>query len=215
MRRLYPAGTLLVTMMILVGLLAILFLNKESFLMRERVIQYYYADYLESKFKLLRLKDVHNKCDEYQKNNLSIQAGKLHYQFSCQFDSIFLQTKPETKKYIQIDNIENWLNLEKYNPEIISIKHIDELPQNSESNPKIVRALNDITGRLKHDFYGIIITDFLFDITGKQVQGTVYSGYPNTPTRYLVFNRNVINNIEQQYSQWRYQPFSRNLLAHE
>lgn len=31
MRRLYPAGTLLVTMMILVGLLAILFLNKESF----------------------------------------------------------------------------------------------------------------------------------------------------------------------------------------
>ncbi len=75
-------------------------------------------------------------------------------------------------------------------------------------------ACNDIDENLPQDFYGIVITDYLFDIRGKKMYGVLYSSYDNArEERNLTFRRAVINNLENKYSYWKYLPNSENSIG--
>lgn len=62
--------------------------------------------------------------------------------------------------YLDLSNVPN--------QEIYTIHSLAELPSSSEREPKIVLAKNAINENLPQEFYGIVITDYLFDITGKK-----------------------------------------------
>ena len=113
-----------------------------------------------------------------------------------------------------MDNIENWLDLDSYASQIIYINSLSELPKNSEDDPKIVVAKKAIEERLDEHFYGIIITDYHFDITGsKKVYGVLYSTFDNErEERNLTFRKAVVDNLEQKYSKWYLVPNSKNIL---
>ncbi|MBV6547454.1 DUF2572 family protein, partial [Ursidibacter maritimus] len=124
--------------------------------------------------------------------------------------------KPTKDKYIQVDNILDWLDLERYQSSLHYASSLDELPNSSESEPQIVIMTNDIDERLNQDFYGIIITDHYFDIKGKKIYGVLYSSYDNfREERNLSYKSSVVNTIEEQFSYWQYLPYSRNLLAND
>ncbi|MGX2948411.1 DUF2572 family protein, partial [Frederiksenia canicola] len=97
---------------------------------------------------------------------------------------------------------------------IYRIHSLSELPKSSESNPQVVIALNDIDGALQENFYGIIITDYYFDVRGKyKIFGALYSSFNNQrEERNLTYRRKVIDNIEQHFSHWEYLENSRHLL---
>ena len=71
-----------------------------------------------------------------------------------------------------------------------------------------------IEERLDEHFYGIIITDYYFDITGsKRVYGVLYSTFDNErEERNLTFRRAVVDNLEKKYSKWHLVPNSKNIL---
>ncbi|MDH2924450.1 uncharacterized protein DUF2572 [Nicoletella semolina] len=218
MKKYISSNTVLVSLLMISSLLSVLFINKEKFFSQEKTSLKYRQDYLHDKLllsEILSRNNEKNLCNQEKKTSIVIKLNYIHYSFHCKFDSIFLQKKPETTKYIQIDKIKDWLNLEKYNPPIVYIEKLSDLPDSSENNPQIVIAKNEISERLLKNFYGIIITDYLFEITGKQVNGTVFSSYVNKPTRYIKSNRKVINNLEKIFSTWEYLPNSRNILANE
>lgn len=75
-------------------------------------------------------------------------------------------------------------------------------------------AQNEINENLPEDFYGIVITDYLFDITGKKMYGTLYSSYDNArKERNLTFKKEVIRQLEAKYSYWRYLANSENMIG--
>ncbi|MBS9783528.1 MAG: DUF2572 family protein, partial [Pasteurella sp.] len=70
-----------------------------------------------------------------------------------------------------------------------------------------------INEKLAYNFYGIIITDYFFDITGKKFYGKLYSSYDNKrEERNLSYNKTVIKYIKKNYSTWSYLPHSQNIL---
>ncbi len=218
MRKYLSAGVLLVSFVIISGLLALLFLSKNVLLDREKLSHYFYQDYLTDKFKLIDQVhlDENQLCREQQKPVIRFTFKFLDYRFHCENYSIFIQPKPTQDKYIAVDDIRQWLDIDKYHADIVFIRSLKDLPESSESHPKIVIALQEINERLDRDFYGIMITDFYFDITGRRFYGALYSSYDNArEERNLSYRRAVIDNIEKRFSDWRYLPNSRNLLAHD
>ncbi len=53
MKRYYPASSLLITLILLSGLFAVIFLNKDSLLKQEKVGLFYYQQYLTDKYQLI------------------------------------------------------------------------------------------------------------------------------------------------------------------
>lgn len=219
MKRYYSASSLLITLILLSGLFSVIFLNKDSLLKQEKVSLFYYQQYLTDKYQLIEKLaiDPEIECQNQKQTNVIFEFKVMKYSFHCQFSSIFDPFKPTKEKYIQVDKIENWLNLLPYQSEIYKINHLSELPQSSIDNPKIVITLQDINEKLEKDFYGIVITDYLFDLTGsKRMYGTLYSTYDNLrEERNLSYKKEVIQHLENKFSSWHYLPYSRNILANE
>ncbi|MGX2955926.1 DUF2572 family protein [Ursidibacter arcticus] len=221
MSRTYPASVLLTSLLLIVTILAVLFLFQQDILYRSHYTQNSYHQYLNQKYKLLTelqksSNELNNECNKYKKERITKHASNIQYQYSCDFKSIFIQPKPTKDKYIQVDNILNWLDLKTYQSSLHYVSSLDELPDSSENNPQIVIMEKDIDESLKKDFYGIIITDYYFDIKGRKIYGVLYSSYDNfREERNLTYKRSVVDAIEKQFSYWQYLPNSRNILAND
>ena len=94
---------------------------------------------------------------------------------------------------------------------------MSELPETTISTPKIVVAKNAIDEKLEKNFYGIIITDYYFDITGsKKIYGVLYSSFDNLrEERNLTFSRTVVENIAARYAHWTRLPYSNHFSTYE
>lgn len=209
-------SSLLSSLLILSGILTLLFFAKENWLKQESVANGYYQKYLSSKMALLKKLDQ-DQCATNQKQEITENVKILPYSYLCEKSSLFIKPKPTKEKYIAFDNIENWLDLKKFQSEILYITSLSELPKNSETTPRIVVAKNAIDEKLEDNFYGIVITDYYFDITGsKKIFGVLYSSFDNArEERNLTFRKAVVDNLEKQYSEWHLVPNSKNLLKNE
>lgn len=219
MRRYYPASSLLVSLMMISSIGIILFLNRDYWLGNEKVSQNHYSSYLSEKLAILEYDrlDKEQECNKQQKESIYFKLKNLHYGFHCEFHSIFIQPKPTKEKYILVDNVSNWLDLKTFAHNVHFISALEDLPESSEENPKIVKTTQEISGRLTQPFYGIVITDYPFNYTDKRIYGTIYSSYAgNDPNRRnLSYKKSIIQNIERDNSIWHYLPNSNNLLHDE
>lgn len=217
------ASALLVSLILISSILAILFLTKEKWISQQNITQFYSEKYLADKYHFLALyKEDKNKLCQKLKKDMIIQSdfspqklNFLQYQFECQFNSLFRDKKPTKEKYIPFVQSSDYLDLANVpSQEIYTIRTLSELPPSSEDNPKIVIAQNEINENLPQDFYGIVITDYLFDITGKKMYGTLYSSFDNArEERNLTFKKEVIAQLEAKYSYWRYLAHSENTIG--
>lgn len=217
------ASALLVSLILISSIFAILFLTKEKWIAQQNVSHFYSEKYLLDKYHFLSLykEDKNKLCQNIQKEKITqsdFSSKKFHflqYQFECQFNSLFRNKRPTKEKYIPFTQLSDYLDLENVpTQEIYTIRSLSELPQSSEDNPKIVIAQNAINENLPQDFYGIVITDYLFDITGKKMYGTLYSSFDNArEERNLTFKREVITKLEEKYSYWKYLPYSENIIG--
>lgn len=216
MIRKLEGSSLLSSLLILSGILTLLFFAKENWLKQESVANRYYQKYLSSKMALFKKLDQ-DQCATIQQQEITENVKILPYSYLCEKSSLFIKPKPTREKYIAFDNIENWLDLKKYKSEILYITSLSELPKNSETTPRIVVAKNAIDEKLEDNFYGIVITDYYFDITGsKKIFGVLYSSFDNErEERNLTFRKAVIDNLEKQYSEWHLVPNSKNVLKNE
>lgn len=217
--RYYSASSLFVSLIMLSGIGVLLFLSRSYWLGNERVSQYHYETYLSEKLAILEYikLDKDQECNKYQKENISFKLIDLYYGFHCKFETIFIKPKPTKEKYILVDNVYEWLDLEQFSSNIHLVASLSELPESSEDNPKIIRTTQAIDERLTQPFYGIVITEYPFNYTDKRIYGTIYSSYSgNDPNRRnLSYKKAVIQNIERDNSYWRYLPNSINLLHNE
>ncbi|MEG9544547.1 DUF2572 domain-containing protein [Mannheimia sp. HC-2023] len=217
------ASALLVSLILISSILAILFLTKEKWISQQNITQFYSEKYLADKYHFLALyKEDKNKLCQKLKKDMIIQSdfspqklNFLQYQFECQFNSLFRDKKPTKEKYIPFVQSSDYLDLANVpSQEIYTIRTLSELPPSSEDNPKIVIAQNEINENLPQDFYGIVITDYLFDITGKKMYGALYSSFDNArEERNLTFKKEVISQLEAKYSYWQYLPHSENTIG--
>lgn len=216
MNKKLESSSLLSSLLILASIMTLLFLTKENWLKQESVANGYYQQYLSSKMALLNKLDQ-DQCANQQKEEIQEMVNILPYSYLCEKSSLFIKPKPTKDKYIAVDNIAHWLDLKTYQSDILYISSLSELPKNSEANPKIVVAKNAINEKLEDNFYGIIITDYYFDITGsKKIFGVLYSSFDNArEERNLTFRKTVVDNLEKQYSRWHILPNSKNLLKNE
>lgn len=209
----YQGSSLVVTLMVLSSILLIIFINKDNLIRQEKLTQFYYQKSLEDKLKLVELNNKNRLdefCQKYKIEKGMIKLERVNYFFACY--SLFLNIKLVKKKYIQIDDLSKLINLELARKDIYYINKLADLPESSLSNPKIVIVNNEINESLEQDFYGIIITHYPFNITGKRIYGTLYSSYHNLD-RKLTYKKEVIENLQNKY--WHYQPYSRNLLGND
>ncbi|MEG9489021.1 DUF2572 family protein [Mannheimia indoligenes] len=217
------ASALLVSLILISSILAIFFLTKEKWIRQQNITQFYSEKYLADKYYILALyKQDKNKLCQKLKKDMIIQSdfspqklNFLQYQFECQFNSLFKDKKPSKEKYIPFTQLSDYLDLANVPAqEIYTIRSLSELPSSSEDNPKIIIAQNEINENLPQDFYGIVITDYLFDITGKKMYGTLYSSFDNArEERNLTFKKEVIAQLEAKYSYWQYLPHSENTIG--
>lgn len=216
MNRKLEASSLLSSLLILASIMTLLFLTKENWLRQESVANGYYQQYLSSKMSLLNKLDQ-DQCANQQKEEIQETVKILSYSYLCERSSLFIKPKPTKDKYIAVDNIAHWLDLKTYQADILYISSLSELPKNSETTPKIVITKNTIDEKLENNFYGIVITDYYFDITGsKKIFGVLYSSFDNArEERNLTFRKAVVDNLEKQYSRWHILPNSKNLLKNE
>lgn len=215
------ASSLLVSLILISSIISVIFLAKDNWLHQENISNDYHARYLSEKLSLKdKLNNLDEKCQQKFNGNvkdsfkaINIKIGNIIFSFICERNKFFLQES--SKKYIQIENIKDWINLDV--AEVSSISSLSELPPSSEATPKIVITKNDIKERLDNHFYGIIITDYLFDFTGsKKIYGRVYSSYDNErEERNLTYRASVIQNLERQYATWKYLSYSRNILGND
>ncbi|MDG6881439.1 Protein of uncharacterised function (DUF2572) [Phocoenobacter uteri] len=201
-------------MLLLVSILVVIFIAKDNLIRTEKITQNYYHQYLKRKFNLMKTRhqDKNTLCQFYKKEEIKINISGQIFALFCKKKTIF-KIKPTTKKYISFNNIHQYLDIASYQNSIIYIQSLADLPKTSRSNPSIVIAMNPIDGKLTRNFYGILITNYFFDITGKKFYGKLYSSYDNQrEERNLSYNKTVIKNIQKKYALWRYIPHSQHLL---
>lgn len=222
--RFYQKGSVLMVSLILVlSILSLLFLTKDKFIQQQNITTFYSEKYLADKnrFLSLNLNNKHQICQENKKEKISLadlsnqKFEFLQYHFHCQFYSLFRDKRPSKEKYIPFTQIEDYLDLSNVpESEIFLIQTLADLPPSSEADPKIVKALNPIDENLPQNFYGIVITDYLFDIKGKKMFGTLYSSFDNArEERNLTFRKEVLAKLEEKYAYWRYLDNSSNMLG--
>lgn len=219
MRYHHQGSSLFVSILLLLSIFSFLFLGKEKLFFYQKQIQKYQLAELPERwqFALDYQQNNHQLCAMQKQNSVIKSYQHIQYSIHCEFRSLFLQPKPTKEKYIQVENINEWLDLDHYHQFFYPIKTLADLPNSDENDPKIAIALNAIDETLTKNFYGIIITDYLFDIKGKgKIFGTIYSTYNNQrEERNLTYRRKVIDNLEEKFSRWEYLPYSRNILANE
>lgn len=215
----YSASSLLVSLMILSSIGIILFMSKDYWLGNEKISQNQNAIYLSEKLALLEYDklDKSQECNKQKQESVYFKLKNLYYGFHCEFQSIFIKPKPTKEKYILVNDINEWLDLAQFSPNINLVSTLSELPESSEENPKIVKTTQAIDERLTQPFYGIVITEYPFNYTDKRIYGTIYSSYAgNDPNRRnLSYKRTIIQNIERDNSRWHYLPNSINILHNE
>ncbi|WP_301099773.1 DUF2572 family protein [Otariodibacter sp.] len=214
----YRANVLFISLFMIMGIMLFIFLSYDSFLIKDRKRLADYHHYLNDKINLLMIiaddYDVMCRSSKQPKNH--IEFDYIKYEFNCTFKSIFIKPKPTKSKYIQTNNINEWLDLTTYQEHIYYFSSLSELPNSSITNPQIAIATNEIDEKLTKNFYGIIITEYFFDITGKKIYGVIYSSYDNArKERNLSYKRKVVDNIEQKLSTWYYLSQSKNILSNE
>ncbi len=210
----FKASTGLITLILLSSILAILFIAKDNLIHTEKITQYSYHQYLIRKFNLIDIfqKDKNILCQKYKKEKINIKISGQILEFFCKSQTIF-KTEPTTKKYVAFNDIQKYLNIDRYQSSIIHIQSLADLPKTTRTKPIIVIANAPIDERLKRNFYGIIITNHYFDITGKKFYGKLYSYYDNQrEERNLSYNKTVIKYIKKRYADWSYLPHSQNIL---
>lgn len=206
------ANAALISLIILSSIFAFLFLEKEQLFRQYHLIQNEHKQHLIKNFKATPkiMEDEKILCDKFQQEIIQIE----NYSFHCVYKSIFIDKEPK-KKYIAYKNIQEYLDIEYYHSYIHNVKSVSEFPQSSASSPKIVRLLNPVDETLTTNFFGLVITDFYFDITGGYIYGALYSSYDNNPKeRNISYNPEVIKNINKNLSRWEYLPHSKNFLNH-
>lgn len=209
--RLYSSGSVITSLMLMSSFLLLFFINKDNLIKQNGLKELYYHQYLENKFALLdklELKRLNELCKKQKKEVGKVRLNKLNYYFSCH--SLFVDLKENGRNYIFLKKLNKQFNLESVKEEIYYVNELSDFPDSNLSNPKVVIANKDIEGRLERDFYGIVITNYPFNIFGKRIYGIVYSGY-NNGDRNLIYKKEVIENLQNRY--WHYQPYSRNLLG--
>lgn len=216
--RTYSASALLVTLMLLLSVTLFFLFHRENLLKNDRAIYQDYQHYLADKLQLntlIRL-DKEKHCQQQKKETVSFAMRYFDYSFHCVFHSLF-KRKPTKEKYIQVEQIDDWLNIAEYQSAVIYIDTLSALPHSSETNPQIVMATQAIRGRLTQDFYGIVITDYPFVFTDKKIYGTIYSTYKENDShrRNHSFKRSVIQGLEDKFSSWAFLPNSENILQNE
>lgn len=217
------ASVLLVSLILIASILSILFLSKDKFILQQNMTIFYNEKSVFDKYAFLSFypNDKNHICQKLKKPIISqadLTSKKhyfLQYQFSCQFNSLFKDKKPTKEKYISFTQLDNYLDLSNVpQQEIHFIRSFADLPPSSESEPKIVIAQNAIDENLPNHFYGIVITDYLFDIKGKKMYGTLYSSYDNErEERNLTFKKEVLAKLEEKYSYWQYLSRSEHMLG--
>lgn len=219
MRKIYPASSLLMGIILFTGIFALLFLNRETLFGIDKITQYDYQRYLNSKINLIEQskQNYDQLCKQHKKETVVFHYNPISFSFHCELKNFFLRGKPTKEKFIFIDEIDEWLDVKRHQTEIYTIRTLAELPPSSEQDPKIILTLNDIDERLTNDFYGIVITEHLFNFTDKKIYGTIYSTYKqNDPNRRnLSYKRNVLEAIENRLAVWQYLPHSKSVLNHE
>ncbi|MDH2997736.1 hypothetical protein A1D22_08435 [Pasteurellaceae bacterium LFhippo2] len=217
--RFQSASALLVGLVLLSTILTLFFISRDDAMIREKVTQSYYQNYLTEKVQLVQKLNIDKEaeCATQQKEHIEINLNHLSYRFSCMNTTLFLRPKSTRDKYIQVDDIKQWLDLDTYQQAVHYIYSLADLPESSEQDPKIVVALKDIDETLTKNFYGIVATDFYFDIKGsKKIYGVLYSSFDNLrEERNLTYRRAVVDNLEKRYSQWHYLPNSQTILSKE
>lgn len=218
MHRIYQkASSILVSLIIISGVLTLIFLSQDRWLHQEKISLGHYQHYLSGQLRLSKIIQANDECAQQKKPQIQVEIGEVIYRYACEKESIFIQPKPTKDKYIAFTHIQNWLDIENFQSEISYISSLTELPKTSESAPKIVIAKNAIDERLPEHFYGIIITDYYFDITGnKKIYGALYSSFDNLrEERNLTFKKSVIDNLDNHYAKWHLLPYSKSLFLNE
>lgn len=219
MKRLWQGSSVLISLMLLVAIGTVLFFSRDFWLNNEKVSQNDYKNYLAERFAMIPFDRLYKQqeCQTQQQENISFSLGKLSYGFHCRKQTIFIKPRPTKEKYILVEDIEDWLNIDAFRHNIQQISSLDDLPPSSEENPKIVQTTQPISGRLTVPFYGIVLTAYPFEFTDKRIFGTIYSSEPSNDSnrRNHSFRRAVIQNIEWDNTQWHYLPSSNNLLQNE
>lgn len=203
----------IISLIILSILFTFLFITKDDLLFEKKITHNYHYQYLSDNFNMISYiqRDENIICNQFKQEKIKF----VSYSFNCAKKSIFVQ-KP-TKSYVAYQQINQYLNSDDYQSDIYTISDLDELPLTSIDNPKIVKVLNNIDGELSNNFYGLMITDNYFDIKGVyNIYGVLYSSYNNKrKERNISYKKEVIDNIEKQFSSWSYLPHSKNLLSDE
>lgn len=217
MKRYISAYSVSASLLILLGLIGLLFFGNAAQQGRERLTQHSYQQALVADLQLLDYlaRDQDHACQQVQNDEVNAPLGGRRYRFLCEFHSLFLKPKPSKEKFIYTTEPEAWLDLQYYAHAIHPIRSLAELPASSEQDPQIVETLNDIDERLEKDFYGIVIARHRFNFTDRKIYGTIYSSHPDNDgnRRNHSFKRQVIENLERQYSRWVALPSSRNTLT--
>jgi hypothetical protein len=216
----YPnASILLPSLVMLSSILATLLLGWD------KVEHYHQADisqyqtYLSSKFHIGKISQyqLQQQCQNEKKEQNYIVSAKLKLAADCLRYSIFPQTMPASK-YLKVDNLNDRLDLTRFEQDFIKIETLDELPQTSAEYPKIVLASAPINARLLKDFYGVIATDYEFNVTDKKIYGVLISSYDNSTMgqkRNLTFKRDILNRLEELHSEWEFLPNSIRIEAND
>ncbi len=213
----FNASSLLVSLILVSGILAVIFLTKEQLLGQEELSLAYYKRYLSEKILLKNKLKEGEQCQNSKIEKISEKIGNRKYYYSCEKKSLFIDQKPPKEKYITFTDIQEFLDLERYGKYVTYIYSLSELPKSSEEDPQIVMVKNKIDEKLDKDFYGIIITQDYFDITGKgKIYGALYSSFDNVrEERNLTFKKSVIANLDNKFSIWQEIPYSRNVLKND
>lgn len=211
MKARYTANVLFVTLMVLSGLATFLLLQRGDWADMEKITQESYRQALTHKFALFNYlqQEQNTRCQTEKTETISDTLGIQRYAFHCYVLPLFLQ--PVRDKFVEVERLEDWLDLATYRNVITEIRTLDDLPASSEQNPQIVLTLQDIDGRLKRDFYGVVIAPHYFNFTDKKIYGTIFSLHSgNDPNRRnLSFKRSLITQLELRYNIWRALPHSR------
>lgn len=215
----HPKGSILLTALILlIGILATIFLAKNDAISYTQKANAAYHAYLKEKIALVNLhrQDKNQQCITQQKEIIEIKLNKLDYLFHCQ-KLTFFKHKVNSKKYVSLNKFSDELDLKNYQHLIYKINSLLELPDTSINEPKIVLAQNAIDETLTKNFYGIILTEHLFDISGRtKIYGKLYSTFDNErEERNLTYKKEVLEKLEQATTHWQYLPHSTRIKAHE
>lgn len=204
-----PAHVLLSALLLLSGLFSLLLLNQERWLHHNQHLQAEWKQHLIRQMALPlppSLETLQQHCQAAKRSPIQ-QEG---YQFECeQVSPFFVRTPRLREKYVAFTDLSAVLDVQTYAEHIHPIRTLADLPPSSVEKPKIVRALNAINERLPRHFYGIVITDYPFDITDRRVFGMLYSSYDNLRNdRDISSKTEVIDNLQKQLSRWQFLPHS-------